>query len=117
MFTEMISLIKKGQFPLPHDLRPRFKAGLIKKMGVLQQPPPCRTGDQKINPASQHLFWAALLLEDQEGLIMIEGVIVTEQETTEINAWKMAAVEELLKLAPNKLFRQQLEEKINRLLF
>ncbi len=79
MFAGMIRDLQEGRLPASGELRSRLAAAVVKKMGVLRQPPACWSGDTKINPPSAHMLWAALLLEDAEQLQIVWGLLLEEQ--------------------------------------
>lgn len=78
MFDDIIAQLAAGRLPEPALLEKRLAAGLIKKLGVLKQPYNFWPGDHKINPETRHLLWAAMLLEDLDSFLAIEGIILTE---------------------------------------
>ena len=48
MFSNMIKQLKEGNIPSLEELSVLLKVALIKKQGVLQQPPACWSNDPKI---------------------------------------------------------------------
>jgi len=125
MFDEMISSLKKAKLPKNDVLRNRFNAAVIKKMAVLKMPHTFWQSDNKINPAIEHLFWAAIMLEDQDNFNLVEGLAFAEcQEKVRLkdNSEDLPSMEEisagplkkLLDLAPEKSFRKILLEKIRK---
>jgi len=85
MFSEMIADLNRSKMPDPAILATRFDFAMIKKMGIVRLPPAFRMQDPKINPRSEHLFWAALLLMDRsrvETALSIIAVELTENSAT-----------------------------------
>jgi len=78
MFDPMVSDLKNGIFPDVSLLRKRFKAALVKKMGIMRTPYSFWPIDRKINPLAKELLWAAILLEDMENFRMVEAIITSE---------------------------------------
>lgn len=126
MFDEMIAALKSGRLPPEADLKKRFDAAVVKKLGILKLPYPFWQNDQKINPAAAHLLWAAILLEDREKFHLVEGIINLEEaekaraggrEATGVEnaaATRMTRLcEELVRLAPDEPFRRLLAAKIS----
>ncbi len=129
MFEEMINELNKSTF-IPHEmLLKRFQAAVTKKIGILKQPRSVRTGDEKINPSSKHLLWAAVLLEDIDCFELVRGIIGTElqedhkakgesishQEFTSLfNNNLLGHLKELLAINPDANVNQNLSEKINK---
>ncbi len=126
MFADVMNDLKKGVLPADSAaFKKQFDIAMIKKMGVLELPYHFWSSDPKINPSSDHLAWAAFILEDRERFSQVEEVIV--QEIVEQLGGRKAAGEladsvvqdnfkeitdKFLRLAPNKAFRQVLEAKI-----
>jgi hypothetical protein len=78
MFTEMVSLLKRGEIIDLKLLRNRFDLALVKKIGVINTPYSFWSSDPKINPLTKELLWASILLEDKENFNLLLGVIATE---------------------------------------
>ncbi|MGW8161595.1 MAG: hypothetical protein ACWGN1_05050 [Desulfobulbales bacterium] len=78
MFTNMISELNRGTLPENDLLRKRFDFALTKKMAIVKLPPAFWTKDPKINPRSDHLFWASLLLMDRERIELALNIIAAE---------------------------------------
>ncbi len=125
MFDEMIAALKSGLLPPEADLKKRFDAAVVKKLGILKLPYPFWQSDQKINPAAAHLLWAAILLEDREKFHLVEDIIgLEEAEKARAGGREVTGVEnsaapriarlceELLRLAPDEPFRCVLTTKI-----
>ena len=66
MFTEILNDLERGKVPDLHLLGRRFDLAMTKKLGVIKLPPAFWMQDPKINPRSDHLLLAALLLGDRE---------------------------------------------------
>lgn len=123
MFNQMIHSLRKGELPDLAILEKILAAALIKKLGVLKQPYHCRTQDPKINPPALHLFWAAIILEDEEKIDAAEGIVRTEfYDTAQVRSTAQGnprsadkvigdAIRELLSLAPENNFREILAGK------
>lgn len=126
MFDEMVSLLKQGKMVQLDLLRKRFDRALVKKLGVINTPYSFWSSDKKINPAAKELLWAAVLLEDRDNFMLVEGIIVTEfaekqkasghymvssdiaQSSRKITSDWLA---EFLELAPSEDFRILLENR------
>jgi len=119
----MVSDLKKGILPEINLLRKRFDLALVKKLGVIKTPCSFWTSDKKINPATKELLWTAILLEDRENFILVEGIIATEiEEKRKASGLSHAPVSgpamtesfisELLHIAPSEQLRQLIEQKI-----
>ena len=78
MFSEMIAAVNNNVAPEPISLQKRFDFALTKKLGIVKLPPAFWMQDPKINPRSDHLFWAALLLKDRNRIDMALSVIAVE---------------------------------------
>ncbi len=51
---------------------------MTKKLGIINLPPPFWMSDPKINPKSEHLLWAALLLGDPNRYELAKTVLSIE---------------------------------------
>ena len=78
MFTNMINQLHEGSLPSLENLTSLLKVALIKKQGVLQQPPACWSNDPKINPNAVHLLWAATLLGREYEILTAVGLMMNE---------------------------------------
>jgi hypothetical protein len=78
MFSEMIAAIHDNVDPELISLQKRYDFALTKKLGIVKLPPAFWMQDPKINPRSDHLFWAALLLKDRTRIDMALSVIAVE---------------------------------------
>lgn len=123
MFEEMVSQLKNGIMPEPDLLHKRFDRALVKKLAVLKTPYPFWPADKKINPSSKELLWAAVLLEDRESFLLLEGIIATELAEKkkasglhyDPGAGAQATddfVAELLQLSPSDQFMEFLGKKV-----
>ena len=121
----MVSELKKGILPEISLLRKRFDLALVKKLGVIKTPCSFWTSDKKINPATKELLWAAILLEDRENFMLVEGIIATEiEEKRKASGLSKPPVSgpvmtesfinELIHLGPSDQFRQLLQQKVDR---
>ncbi len=121
MFRQMINKLRQGERPSPDLLFNLLKVALVKKQGVLQQPPLCWSNDSKINPDVVHLLWAAVVLGSQDEIITAAGLMVAEHLAKpgknsaggggEIVTASLSA---LLDLAPTPEFRDELSQKVDR---
>jgi hypothetical protein len=80
MFTEMIEALHRSQMVDPVGLKKRFDFALTKKMAVVKLPRALWVRDPKINPRSDHLLWAALLLLDRDRIDLALGVLEAERQ-------------------------------------
>jgi hypothetical protein len=127
MFSHMVSEIKNGRLPDKSQLRKRFEAALIKKIGVIKTPYSFWPADTKINPPAKQLLWAAILLQDKENFHVIEAIISTELEeklrakgkgasikeiTDKVQALRQEYLQELVDLAPEPVFTGELQRLI-----
>lgn len=123
MFAEMIAVIQNKGVPEPHILQKRYDFAMTKKMGIVKLPPAFWMQDPKINPRSDHLFWAALLLKDRNRIDMALSVIAVELAETismkggdvrqSVDSRASALVEELLAQIADASMRHQLEQELN----
>lgn len=80
MFTDLFQEISRGNMPDPDQLRRLFDIAMTKKLGVVKLPPSFWMQDPKINPRTDHLLWAALLLEDAERLALVFSALAVEHD-------------------------------------
>ena len=125
MFSEMIAAIQNNGAPEPVSLQKRYDFAMTKKLGIVKLPPAFWMQDPKINPRSDHLFWAALLLKDRNRIDMALSVIAVElaeaispkgdecQQRVDKKACEL--VEELLDQFPDVDVRQQFEQELHEL--
>lgn len=128
MFTAMLDDLRQGREPSPAGLNQRLQIGLIKKKAVMRLQRQFRHNDSKINPDSEHLLWAALLLEDEEAQAAVVEIIITEaheQHEARRGALDRAAapptvedlvgqaVHRLLAAAAGPLLQETIKKKIN----
>lgn len=85
MFSEMLSAVRDNRLPDSGRLQTRFDFAMTKKMGILKLPPAYWMSDPKINPRSEELFWASLLLKDRERIDLALSIIAAEQEENSRN--------------------------------
>jgi hypothetical protein len=78
MFSEMIAVLHNNRMPEPDVLQKRYDFAMTKKLGIVKLPSAFWMRDPKINPRSDHLFWAALLLKDRQRVDMALSVIAVE---------------------------------------
>lgn len=110
MFSELISRLADGHLPTKAELRPRFEAAIIKKMGVLKQPFFCRSSDKKINPSTKEMLWAAIVLEDRQDVDTVLAMIIAEEHdrghmTNQTDHIVAGFVGEMVDLARDDVFR------------
>ena len=74
----MINQLQEGKMVPVGHLASLVKVALVKKQGVLQQPPACWSNDPKINPDALHLLWAAVLLGSADEIITAAGLMMNE---------------------------------------
>jgi len=121
MFSKIIDQLREGKIPPPEDLSSLLKVALVKKQGVLQQPPACWSNDPKINPDSLHLLWVAVLLGSEDEILTAAGVMMNEmmarpgksvpgQELFTVNKKLMGIVDQ----APTPEFGRFLKEKADK---
>ncbi len=121
MFSEMMAAPGRGGQPDPVRLRHWFRAALTKKLAVVRMPPAFWVRDPKINPRADHLLWAALLLDDREGVELAASIIAVEhagqlaEDDLALETHLAAAAEELLALVPAG-DRDRLRRQVDRLL-
>lgn len=86
MFSLFVESLYKGRLPDLDELQQRFNLSLVKKNGVLRLPYHFWQSDPKINPPVVHMLWAAVLLEDQNGMAAVAEF--ARQETEEANKYR-----------------------------
>jgi hypothetical protein len=123
MFGRMVDQLKKGELPSSEQLSSLVKVALIKKQGVLQQPPACWSNDPKINPDATQLLWAAALLGNEEEIQAAAGIMMSEMMARPGSTGPdkdLTAVtkklEAILVLAPSREFELLLKEKVDQVL-
>lgn len=125
MFSEMVAELNRGREPEPGPLRKRFDFALIKKTAAVRLPPSFRTGDPKINPRSDHLFWAALLLMDRERIDLALAVMAAEaaEKNGSAGAWRPAAemhvrtlITSFFRQIPDRTVRRRLRRELGRVI-
>ena len=117
----MIDQIKEGELPSAEGLSTLLKVALVKKQGVLQQPPASWNSDPKINTDADHLLWAAILLGQEEEILAAAGRFISEltgrpgkiEPGGEYDRL-YEKLGELEKLAPQPEFGELLKKMINR---
>ncbi len=121
MFADMMAELARGEEPDPDRLRGRFRAALTKKLAVVRLPPCFWMNDPKINPRSDHLLWAALLLDDRQGVELVASAIAVELaergggEPVDLGQRLRTLADELLRMVPQDR-RQGLRLQVDRLL-
>ena len=78
MLSTMLTSLKKGELPDMATLQGRLRAALVKKTAMLHLPRPFRHNDEKINPNSHHILWAAILLDDHPSQILALDLLLIE---------------------------------------
>ena len=121
----MIAAVNNNVAPESISLQKRFDFALTKKLGIVKLPPAFWMQDPKINPRSDHLFWAALLLKDRNRIDMVLSVIAVElaeaislkgdkcRQRVENKAYEL--VEELLEQFSDVDVRQQFKQELHEL--
>ena len=127
MFEQMVSDLKNEKLPESTLLRKRFEAALVKKLGVIRTPYSLWPADRKINPRTNELLWAAVLLHDKENYRMVEAIISSELEeqlrakglqtsikdlTHKVEQTMQDYIAEFLGLAPSEKFKKNLQQKL-----
>jgi len=131
MIADIISQLKLSRMPPPATVKKWLEIALVKKMGVISLPYHFWPADSRINPASKHLLWAAILAEDHENFMIVEGIIHTEylaagknstlqntrhRKDSFVGKTVTGYVDELLGLAPEPAFHKLLADKANKIL-
>ena len=107
MFSEMIEDLNRSNMPDPAALAKRFDFALTKKMGVIKLPPAFWMSDAKINPRSEHLLWAAMLLLDRERIDSALSVMAVEfSETSSAKDGNEISLNIVIAEAISRLFKQ-----------
>jgi len=115
MFAEMVSDLRRGKLPEVSLLRGRCHAAVTKKLAFVRLPPVYWESDPKRNPDTSHLLWAVLLLQDQEMLDVVKGIILMEQAEREgksLAEFMEQSLKELFDLAPDQEFKAELEKQV-----
>ncbi len=115
MFAEMVSDLGEGKLPEVALLRGRCHAAVTKKLAFVRLPPVYWENDPKRNPDTRHLLWAILLLQDQEMLDVLKGIILMEQAEREgksLAEFMEQSLKELFELAPDAEFREELAKQV-----
>ncbi|MEN8188474.1 MAG: hypothetical protein ABFS19_01410 [Thermodesulfobacteriota bacterium] len=118
MFSEMVRGLEHGRLPDILSLRGRLHAALIKKLALVQQPPTYWESDPKRNPVTEHLFWAAILVEDQESLNTVKSIVLVEAEVGgrhQLSSFVDSTLKSLLSVSDNPQIRESLLQKVDRL--
>jgi hypothetical protein len=126
MFSEMVANLNRRVMPEPVSLARRFDIAITKKLGVVKLPPQFWMRDPKINPRSDHLFWAALLILDSERIELALSVIAVEIAETSCSTgseYQNLTVEkgrdllaQLLHQIPAPDIREEFEDKLQKVL-
>ena len=78
MFSRIFDKLEQGLPANQEHLQRLFDLAITKKLGVVKLPPAFWMNDPKINPRSDHLLQAALLLNDQERCELAVSVMAVE---------------------------------------
>lgn len=123
MFTEMINQLQAGKLPDEARLNGLLTAALVKKTAIVKMPPQFWYEDPKMNPLSNHLLWAAIVLGDKEKFFLIEGILLEEWmgrgrsgEVMKLEEFIEKQLHELLCLLPDQLVRRQVVKNIKKIL-
>jgi hypothetical protein len=81
MFSQMIADVQNGLLPAAEALRSRLQVAMVKKLAMLRLPRQFHHNDPKINPDTEHMLWAAILLEDADAVQTLEMILFTEAQT------------------------------------
>ncbi len=78
MFSTMIEDLQQGIEPKPGPLRLRLQAAMVKKLAMMRLQRQFHHNDSKINPLTEHMLWAAILLEDGEAQQTLVAILISE---------------------------------------
>jgi hypothetical protein len=78
MFTTMLDDLQRGSQPDPGPLRQRLQAAMVKKQAMMRLHHHFHHNDSKINPRTDHMLWAATLLEDDEAQQTLVTILLAE---------------------------------------
>lgn len=81
MFSQMIADLQHGLLPAAEALRARLQVAMVKKLAMLRLPRQFHHNDPKINPDTEHMLWAAILLEDADAIQTVQMILSTEAQT------------------------------------
>lgn len=74
----MIEDLQSGLEPTLPLLRQRLQAAMVKKMAMMRLHKEFHHNDSKINPNTDHMMWAAILLEDHDAMETLATILLTE---------------------------------------
>jgi len=80
MFAKIFSELTRGERVDSDLLKRRFDVAMTKKLGVVKLPPSFWMQDPKINPRTDHLLWAALLLNDPDRVALAFSALAVEHD-------------------------------------
>ena len=78
MFSEMIKDLQSGSEPALPPIRQRLQAAMVKKLAMMRLNKEFQHNDSKINPETEHMLWAAILLEDHDAVETLASILLTE---------------------------------------
>ncbi|MBU1641691.1 MAG: hypothetical protein KKG53_14550 [Proteobacteria bacterium] len=125
----MIADLKQGLEPDPGPLRQRLQAAMVKKLAMMRLQREFHHNDSKINPNSEHMLWAAILLEDDEAVDTLITILITEAHDQyeaqrgamdarrippELPEVVTASIQRLLTIGPGEKLNQLLKHKIKK---
>ncbi len=102
---------------------------MVKKLAIMRLNKEFHHNDSKINPESDHMLWAAILLEDHDALETLASILLTEahdryearrgamdapSSPPEQNVVLRESAKKLLSLCSQNKLRQVVEEKIQK---